>query len=104
MNSEVDKSGQPRSEEDLREALSAVENVMLKNILKVPPELAVLLGVIRDALREAIVFRKLSERKQVGWYDPGDKRFCYMDVKEHSQLNSFSSYTEPVWVFDKEGP
>ena len=100
-NGEVDKSGQPRSEEDLRDALSVVENVMLKSILKVPPELAVVMSIVRSALREAIVFRKLSPRKQIGWYNPGAKRFCYMDVKEHAQFDSYAAYTEPVYVLSK---
>ena len=34
---------------------------------------------------------------QIGWFDPGSKRFCYTDVKEHSP-NHHASYTEPVLV------
>ena len=53
-----DKTGQPRDEEDLREALKAVENTILKNMLKVPPELAVLLPTVRKALIELLSVRE----------------------------------------------
>ena len=95
-----DTTGQPRSEEDLKEALDVVESTMLKDMLKIPPELATHLMIIRYALREAIVFRKLSQREQIGWYNPGTKRFCRMIVKEGATVH-YAAYTEPVWVFNK---
>ena len=55
----VDKSGQPRSNEELEEARAEVEKVMLKDMLKIPPNLAVYLGVIRAALIELINIRKM---------------------------------------------
>lgn len=57
----IDKTGQPRSEDDLREALQAVEHTMLKDILKVPPRLAVLLPTIRQALVELLKRREIEK-------------------------------------------
>lgn len=102
MNGE-DKSGQPRSREDLQEALEAVEWAVVRQATKVPPQLLVLLPTIRDVLREAIVFREVTEGKQIGWYNPGTKRFCCMDVKESTPA-AHTTYTEPVYVLGKEGP
>ena len=55
----IDKSGQPRSNEELREALHEVERTMVTQMLKVPPNLAVNLGVIRAALKELLTIREL---------------------------------------------
>jgi hypothetical protein len=55
-----DKSGQPRSDKELKEALNQVEKTMLKDMLKIPPNLAVYLGVIRRALMELIARRKIE--------------------------------------------
>lgn len=55
----IDKSGQPRSNEDLREALREVEKTIATQITKVPPNLAVYLGVIREALIELLRIRKM---------------------------------------------
>jgi len=35
--------------------------------------------------------------EQVGWYDPGSKRFCYLDEKEYS-AEHFRGYTVPVYL------
>ena len=101
MNGE-DKSGQPRSREDLQEALEAVEWTIVRQAAKTPPRLFVMLATIREVLKEVIASRGSSERKQIGWYNPGSKRFCYMDVKEHAQLDSYASYTIPVYVLAPE--
>ena len=57
----VDKSGQPRSNEDLEEALKQVERSLVLDIVKIPPALAVQLATIREALIELIEIRKHSE-------------------------------------------
>lgn len=54
----VDKSGQPRSDEDLKEALTVVETITVKHILEIPPMLAVQMFTIREALIELIRRRK----------------------------------------------
>lgn len=41
---------------------------------------------------EAVV----ADMKQIGWFDPGSKRFCYTDEKEHSHLG-MPAYTIPVY-------
>ena len=51
-------SGEPRSETDLQEALTVVEKTI---VMKVPPELGVMLPTIREALIE------LLERRQERW-------------------------------------
>ena len=55
----VDKSGQPRSNKDLEEALSQVEKSMAVDVLKIPPNLVVYLITIRAALKELIEIRKM---------------------------------------------
>ncbi len=55
----IDKSGQPRSTQELEEALTQVEKSMVKDMLTIPPSLVVYLGVIRAALLELINVRKL---------------------------------------------
>ncbi len=36
---------------------------------------------------------------QIGWFDPGSKRFCYSDEKEYDpERRTF--YTEPAFVVD----
>ena len=50
----IDKSGQPREDEELKEALKQVEVSMVRNMLKIPPELAIHLTTIREALIELI--------------------------------------------------
>lgn len=54
---QIDRTGQPRSEQDLKDALLQVEGSIL-NILKVPPNLAVYLTITREALMELIERRK----------------------------------------------
>jgi DNA-binding FadR family transcriptional regulator len=56
-----DKSGQPRSIEDLTEARIAVETAIVRDILKLPPYLGVLLPTIREALVELINRRRMEE-------------------------------------------
>ena len=51
-------SVEPRSETDLQEALTVVEKTI---VMKVPPELGVMLPTIREALIE------LLERRQEWW-------------------------------------
>ena len=55
----IDKSGQPRSNEALEETLKQVERSIIRDMIKVPPELAVRLPTIREALIELIEIRKL---------------------------------------------
>lgn len=55
---EVDLMGQPRSDIELAVAMTTIDNVIVKDALKVPPELMVQLPTIRDALKELISARK----------------------------------------------
>jgi len=54
----TDQTGQPRTKENLEEALQAIEHTMVEDVLKVPPRLAVLLSTIREALVELLERRK----------------------------------------------
>ena len=37
--------------------------------------------------------------EQVGWYNPGTKRLCYLDEKTHAnQRGFFDGYTQPVYI------
>lgn len=37
--------------------------------------------------------------EQVGWYNPGTKRLCYLDEKTHGNRSGFfDGYTQPVYV------
>ncbi len=38
----------------------------------------------------------LKLRKQIGWYCPGNKRFCYADEKDHRKDGH--DFTVPVFV------
>ena len=38
----------------------------------------------------------------IGWYNSGDKRFCYKDEKE-TQPDFFKGYTLPVYAVLEEG-
>lgn len=51
-------------------------------------------NVIRD---KVIEIERLRARKQIGWYCPGSKRFCYSDEKEQAP-DYKRSYTVPVFV------
>jgi len=105
MNSKVedkDKSGQPRSKDELKEALGAVEWAIVKCMTEVPPQLFLVLPIIREVLKEAIVFRGVTEGKQIGWYNPDSKRFCYMDEKATGSETT-QGYTEPVYWINKGG-
>lgn len=53
----VDMSGQPRSDEEIQEALDAVNEIMVKRPL-VLPLFTVHAGIIRDCLRELQQRRK----------------------------------------------
>ncbi len=46
----------------------------------------------------------MFEFTQIGWFDPGSKRFCYTDEKEYhsARSNRFQSYTHPVFSIDPE--
>ena len=41
--------------------------------------------------------------EQIGWFNPGSKRFCYSDEKvvdaEHLGYPNKESYTEPVFIW-----
>lgn len=61
------------------------------------------LKVNRDSLLvENKRFRE-QLRVQLGWYNPGSKRFCYMDVKREMPA-THTTYTEPVWVIPGSSP
>ena len=54
----IDRSDQPRSNEELHEALRQIEFSMVNDILNIPPRLAVFFPTIRRALIE------LNERRR----------------------------------------
>jgi len=56
----IDKSGQSRSNGELREALREVEKIMVTQFTKIPPNLAVYLSVIKEALIELLKRRQAS--------------------------------------------
>ena len=55
----VDKTGQPRSDEELQEAINCVKTIIVKHAL-VLPLFTVHAGIILDCLRE------LQERRRIG--------------------------------------
>lgn len=58
-------------------------------------EQAVLRAYRDNRLRTKIEWRDSLE--QIGWFDPGSKRFCYTDTKEvHPESNA--GHTIPVFV------
>jgi hypothetical protein len=47
----------------------------------------------------------MFEFTQIGWFDPGSKRFCYTDEKEYDEAqgkNRKTGYTHPVFCVDPE--
>lgn len=54
----VDKSREPSSLEDIREAITTVEHAVIKHMLSLPPELAVMLGTIHRCLKEYLGLRE----------------------------------------------
>ena len=56
----TDTSGQPSSLRDIEEAVHA-SGILIINIMKVPPEAAVLLGTIHRCLKEYLSLRKALE-------------------------------------------
>ena len=43
----------------------------------------------------------MFEFTQIGWFDPGSKRFCYTDEKDHFAPRN-DDYTHPVFAVDPE--
>jgi len=41
----------------------------------------------------------MVEFSQIGWFDPGSRRFCYTDEKEH-RPDLKTGYTHPVFSID----
>lgn len=58
----IDKTGHPRSDDDLRDAIGVIEKQMVLNVTKIPPELLVLLPTMREGLKELIGIRQTIER------------------------------------------
>ncbi len=56
----VDMTGQPRSDEDLQDAINAVTEIVVKHAM-VSPLFTVHAGIIRDCLLELQAMRKLLE-------------------------------------------
>ena len=47
----------------------------------------------------------MIEFTQIGWFDPGSKRFCYTDEKEYDVKQNrgrLTSYTHPVFSIDPD--
>lgn len=47
----------------------------------------------------------MFEFTQIGWFNPGDKRFCYTDEKEYDQKRKqkyYDNYTHPVFAIDSK--
>lgn len=51
-------TGQPRTKEAIVEAIIAVEETIVRDILKIPPKLGVVLPTIREALIELLERRE----------------------------------------------
>ena len=49
-----DKSGEPRSTEDLKEAVQIIERAIVQGSLEIPPALLIMLPTARDGLIELI--------------------------------------------------
>ena len=61
----IDKTGQPRTDKEIHEALDAIKEIMVKQPL-VLPLFTVHAGIIRDCLTELLFLReKLREAKKV---------------------------------------
>jgi hypothetical protein len=43
----------------------------------------------------------MFEFTQIGWFEPGSKRFCYTDEKK-TWPDSHSDYTHPVFAIDSQ--
>ena len=54
----IDMSGQPRSDEDIQDALKAVNTILIKHPTDLPL-FTVHAGIIRDSLIECLKWRKL---------------------------------------------
>lgn len=54
----IDKTGEPRSDEDLQEAINCVNEIMVKQPT-VLPLFTLHAGIIRDCLRELQLLRKM---------------------------------------------
>lgn len=64
----IDETGQPRSDEDLQEAINCVKTIMVKHSL-VLPLFTVHAGIIKDCLEELQNLRKLlaeAREKRLG--------------------------------------
>ena len=46
---------------------------------------------------EATTHDLIESREQIGWFDPGSKRFCYTDEKQHHHAG-MAAYTTPVYI------
>lgn len=53
----VDRTGQPRSNADVREAIGVVEKMIVKLHGGTPPEVYVMLPIIHQSLKELLVYR-----------------------------------------------
>lgn len=53
-----DRTGKPRSNKELEEALEQVKKSMVRDMLKMPPSLAVHMFVVKDGLEELINTRR----------------------------------------------
>ena len=60
----IDMSGQPRSDEELQEAIEVVSLIMVKHVLDTPPILVVHLLCIRQLLQELQMVRPGIKRKR----------------------------------------
>ncbi len=51
-----------------------------------------------ETLMEAA--RLVANAEQIGWFDPGSKRFCYSDERE-TWPDTKQGYTIPVFTFER---
>lgn len=58
----IDQSGQPRSDEDLQEAIDALKKGMIDRRMVLPPEIVVLLPTAIECLIELQGFRELVKK------------------------------------------
>lgn len=58
----IDESGQPRSDEDLQEAIDVLKKGMIESRMNLPPEIVVLLPTAIECLVELQGFRELVKK------------------------------------------
>lgn len=58
-----DKSGQPRSDEEINEALAELQKQLVTGIGKIPPSTLIILPIAVQSLRELLTIRNIIRKK-----------------------------------------